>query len=260
MIARQQQGRIMKKQLFASLLAGAVLALVAGGAGAEMKKVKIGTEGAYPPFNSIDPSGKLVGFDIDIANALCAAAKFECEFVIQDWDGMIPALQAKKFDAIIASMSITPKRLEVVDFSDKYYNTPVKFMAAKGAGITEFTADSLAGKKIGVQGSTTQEDFARAKFPKAEVASYATQDEANADLESGRLDLVLADRVILQEGFLKTDAGAACCELVGPDYSDPKILGPGQGIAIRKGEKDLVDAFNAAIAKIREDGTYKKIN
>jgi lysine-arginine-ornithine-binding protein len=249
----------MKKQLFATILAGAMLALAASSATAEMRKVKIGTEGAYPPFNSIDPSGKLVGFDIDIANALCAAANFECEFVVQNWDGLIPALQAKKFDAIIASMSITPKRMEVVDFTDKYYNTPVKFMAAKGAGITEFTADGLAGKKIGVQGSTTQEDFARAKFPNADVATYQTQDEANADLESGRLDLVLADRVILQEGFLKTDAGA-CCELVGPDYSDAKILGPGQGIAIRKGEKDLVDAFNAAIAKIREDGTYKKIN
>jgi hypothetical protein len=97
----------MKKQLFASLLAGVVLALVAGSAAAEMKKVKIGTEGAYPPFNSIDPSGKVVGFDIDIANALCKAANFECEFVVQDWDGMIPALQAKKFDAIIAQMSIT---------------------------------------------------------------------------------------------------------------------------------------------------------
>ncbi len=249
----------MKKQLFASLLAGAVLALVAGSAAAEMKKVKIGTEGAYPPFNSIDPSGKLVGFDIDIANALCKAADFECEFVVQDWDGIIPALQAKKFDAIIASMSITEKRKEVVDFTDKYYNTPAKFIAAKGSGITEFTADSLAGKKIGAQGSTIHEDFARATFPKSEIVTYATQDEANADLASGRLDLVIADSVALNEGFLKTEAGA-CCEFVGPDYNDPKFFGEGAGIAIRKGETDLVKAFNAAIAKIREDGTYKQIN
>jgi lysine-arginine-ornithine-binding protein len=249
----------MKKQLFASLLAGVVLALVAGSASAEMKKVKIGTEGAYPPFNSIDPSGKLVGFDIDIADALCKAADFECEFVVQDWDGMIPALQSKKFDAIIASMSITPKRLEVVDFTDKYYNTPTHFVAAKGSGITEFTAEGLAGKRIGMQGATVFEDFVRATFPKSEVVTYATQDEANADLESGRLDLVMADKVALDDGFLKKDAGA-CCEFVGPDYTDEKWFGPGAGIAIRKGEKDLVDGFNAAIAKIREDGTYKKIN
>ena len=117
---------------FASLLAGVVLALVAGSAAAEMKKVKIGTEGAYPPFNSIDPSGKVVGFDIDIANAPCKAANFECEFVVQDWDGMIPALQAKKFDAIIAQMSITDERKKVVDFTGKYSKTPAKFMATKG--------------------------------------------------------------------------------------------------------------------------------
>lgn len=248
----------MKKTLIASLAAVA-LALAAGTASADMKKVKIGTEGAYPPFNSIDKDGKLVGFDIDIANALCTAAGFECEFVVQDWDGIIPALEAKKFDAIIASMSITEKRKEVVDFTDKYYNTPAKLVAAKGSGITEFTADSLAGKKIGAQGSTIHEDFARQTFSKSEVVTYATQDEANADLVSGRLDFVIADSVALNEGFLKTDAGA-CCEFVGPDYSDPKIFGEGAGIAIRKGETDLVKAFNTAIAKIREDGTYKQIN
>ncbi len=249
----------MKKTIIASLVAAAALALVAGTAAADMKKVKIGTEGAYPPFNSIDPEGKLVGFDIDIANALCAAANFECEFVIQDWDGIIPALQAKKFDAIIASMSITDKRKEVVDFTDKYYNTPTHFIAAKGSGITEFTAESLDGKRIGLQGATIFEDFVRATFPKSEVVTYGTQDEANADLVSGRVDLVMADKIALDDGFLKTDAGA-CCEFVGADYTDEKWFGPGAGIAIRKGEGDLVDAFNAAIKKIREDGTYKKIN
>jgi lysine-arginine-ornithine-binding protein len=259
MIARQQQGCIMKKQLFAMLLTGAMLALIAGSAAAEMKKVKIGTEGAYPPFNSIDPNGKVVGFDIDIANALCAAANFECEFVIQDWDGMIPALQAKKFDAIIAQMSITEERQKVVDFTDKYSNTPNKFVAAKGAGITDFTPDGLAGKIIGAQRATIAENYLRDNLTKSDIRVYATQDEANADLTAGRLDLVFADAVALKEGLLKTEAGA-CCELVGPDYSDPKWFGAGAGIAIRKGETDLVKAFNAAIKKIREDGTYKKIN
>jgi lysine-arginine-ornithine-binding protein len=258
MIARQQQGRIMKKQLFASLLAGVVLALVAGSASAEMKKVKIGTEGAYPPFNSIDPSGKVVGFDIDIGNALCAAANFECEWVVQDWDGMIPALQAKKFDAIIAQMSITEERKKVVDFTGKYSKTPAKFMATKGQKF-DFTPDGLAGKVLGTQRATIHENFMRDNFPKSDIRVYATQDEANADLAAGRLDLVLADSVALKEGFLKTTDGA-CCELVGPPYTDPKWFGEGAGIAIRKGETDLVDGFNAAIKKIRDDGTYKKIN
>jgi lysine-arginine-ornithine-binding protein len=244
------------------ILAGVVLTagLAIGGAGAdEMRKVRIGTEGAYPPFNSIDTSGQLVGFDIDIANALCAAAKFECTFVVQDWDGIIPALQANKYDAIIASMSITEKRKEVVDFTGKYYNTPAKFIGAEGAEFDFTEGSGLAGMKIGVQGSTIHEDFARAKWPGAEVVTYATQDEANADLVSGRVDLVMADSVALLEGFLKTDGGQGFA-FAGPDYNDPTFHGDGAGIAIRKGEQDLVDAFNKALVQIRADGTYQAIN
>jgi lysine-arginine-ornithine-binding protein len=244
------------------ILAGVLLTagLAIGGAdAAEMRKVRIGTEGAYPPFNSIDTSGQLVGFDIDIANALCKAANFECTFVVQDWDGIIPALQANKYDAIIASMSITEKRKEVVDFTSKYYNTPAKFIAAEGTEY-DFTQNTgLAGKTIGVQGSTIHEDFARHMWPQAEVVTYATQDEANADLVSGRVDLVMADSVALLEGFLVTDGGQGFA-FAGPDYNDPTFHGEGAGIAIRKGEQDLVDAFNKAIMQIRADGTYKAIN
>jgi lysine-arginine-ornithine-binding protein len=240
------------------LLLAAAIVLVAGTAQAEMRKVVIGTEGAYPPFNSIDTNGELVGFDVDIAKALCAAANFECTFVVQDWDGIIPGLIAKKYDAIIASMSITEERKQKVDFTNKYYNTPAKFIAAKGATF-EFTADGLAGKVIGTQRATIHENFLRDNFPNSDIRVYATQDEANADLAAGRLDLVLADSVALDEGFLKTDGGA-CCAFVGPDYSDPKWFGEGAGIAIRKGEQDLVDAFNAALAQILADGTYKAIN
>jgi lysine-arginine-ornithine-binding protein len=223
----------------------------------DKRKVKIGTEGAYPPFNSIDPQGNLVGFDVDIAKALCDAANFECEFVVQDWDGIIPGLIAKKYDAIVASMSITPARKEVVDFTEKYYQTPARFVAAKGAGF-DISPEGLAGKVVGVQRATTHERFLRAKFPEADVRTYATQDEANADLVSGRLDLVMADSVALLEGFLKTDAGQDF-EFVGQDYFDPKYHGEGAGIAIRKGEDDLRLAFNEAIDKIRSDGTYEAI-
>jgi lysine-arginine-ornithine-binding protein len=240
-------------------LAAAAVALIAGGASAaEMQKVKIGTEGAYPPFNSIDAEGKLVGFDIDIANALCEAANFECEFVVQDWDGIIPGLIAKKYDAIVASMSITDKRREVVDFTEKYYNTPAKFVAAKGADF-DISPEGLAGKAVGVQRATIHEDFLRGEFPEVEVRAYATQDEANADLVSGRLDLVMADSVALLEGFLETEPGQDF-EFVGPDYSDPKYHGEGAGIAIRKGEDDLRALFNEAIDQIRADGTYQAIN
>jgi lysine-arginine-ornithine-binding protein len=246
------------KRLATGLIAAAALAVLATGAQAQDKqKVKIGTEGAYPPFNSIDTEGKLVGFDIDIANALCEAANFECEFVIQDWDGIIPGLIAKKYDAIVASMSITDQRKEVVDFTDKYYNTPAKFVAAKGAEL-DISPEGLAGKAVGVQRATIHENFLRGEFPEVEVRAYATQDEANADLVSGRLDLVMADSVALLEGFLNTEEGQDF-EFVGPDYSDPKYHGEGAGIAIRKGEDDLRATFNEAIDKIRADGTYEAI-
>jgi lysine-arginine-ornithine-binding protein len=247
------------RRLATVLMAAAALAVLATGAQAQdMRKVKIGTEGAYPPFNSIDPSGELVGFDIDIAKALCDAANFECEFVVQDWDGIIPGLIAKKYDAIVASMSITDKRREVVDFTERYYLTPAKFIAAEGSDF-DFSPEGLAGKAIGVQRATTHENFVRAKFPDADVRPYATQDEANADLVSGRVDLVMADSTALSDGFLKTDAGQGFA-FVGPDYYDPEYHGEGAGIAIRKGEDDLRALFNEAIEKIRADGTYQAIN
>lgn len=221
-------------------------------------KVMVGTEGAYPPFNSIDSSGELVGFDIDIANALCDTAGFECEFVVQDWDGIIPGLIAKKYDAIIASMSITPERAEKVDFTNKYYNTPGKFIAPKGA-YPNFSEDQVKGKTVGVQRATTHENFLRDNFPEVNVQVYATQDEANLDLVAGRVDLVMADSVALSEGFLKTEEGAGF-EFVGPEYSEPKWHGPGAGIAVRKGEDKLRQCLNDAIAEIRANGTYKKIN
>ncbi|MEO1190823.1 MAG: lysine/arginine/ornithine ABC transporter substrate-binding protein [Pseudomonadota bacterium] len=238
----------------------AAAALIATTALAEDKReVRIGTEGAYPPFNYYDQDGNLVGFDIDIANALCEAANFECTFVVQDWDGIIPGLQANKYDAIIASMSITPARAEVVDFTKKYYNTPGRFIVLSGDTFDLTPGSGLAGKRVGVQGATTHENFVRATWPEAEVVTYGTQDEANADLASARVDLVMADSVVLLEGFLKTEDGE-CCEFYGDSYNTPEFHGEGAGIAIRKGEPELVEAFNTAIETIRADGTYAKIN
>jgi len=247
----------MKKMLLLAL----TMVLVFSGLGdatAEMRKVKVGTEGAYPPFNYIDSKGNLVGFDVDIAKALCKAANFDCTFVVQDWDGIIPGLLAKKYDAIIASMNITEEREKVVDFTDKYYQTPAKFVAKEGAKF-EITREGLAGKKVAVQRATIQENYLRAYFDKCDIRVYATQDEASADLVSGRVDLFMSDSVALLEGFLKKPAGAGF-EFIGPSFFDKKYLGRGAGIAIRKGEKELVSAFNEALEKIRADGTYKMIN
>ncbi len=222
------------------------------------KTIKIATEGAYPPFNFVDAGGMLQGFDVDIANALCTKMQATCEIVAQDWDGIIPGLLEKKYDAIVASMSITEERKQKVDFTGKYYNTPAKFVAKKGSGI-QITKEGLTGKTIGVQVSTIHENFARDNFGDvATIKSYDTQENVNQDLAAGRLDAILADSVALDEGFLKTDAGKDF-EFVGPDFSDPKWFGEGAGIAVRKGEPELLSALNEAIKAIRADDTYKTI-
>ncbi len=221
--------------------------------------VRIGTEGAYPPFNYIDRDGKLQGFDIEIAQALCDAANMKCTFVTQSWDGMIPALLARQYDAIIASMSITEERKQRVDFTDKYYQTPARFVTKKDAGI-EISKEGLRGKTVGVQRATVSANFINDNFSDVmTIRSYATQEEANMDIASGRLDLLFADAVVLQNGFLETAPGKNY-EFVGPSYTDEAWFGEGIGIALRKGEDDLRKAFNEAIQTIRKDGTYQEIN
>ncbi len=227
---------------------------------ASAAKLRLGTEGAYAPFNSIDPNGKPVGFDIDIGNALCAAMKVECEWVTSDWDGLIPALDAKKFDAIIASMSITDERKAKIDFTNKYYATPIKCVRTKGSSVDPSDNAKLKGKTVGVQGGVVADNFARNKFKDiAEVTPYKTQDEANMDLLSGRVDLVCADSVVLAP-FVKDPANAAKVEFVGGDFKDKAYIGEGIGIGVRKGDKELAEKFNKAIEQIRADGTYTKIN
>ncbi|HIP78702.1 MAG TPA: ABC transporter substrate-binding protein [Kiloniellaceae bacterium] len=236
-------------------------AVAVGAVGAEAKdwtKVRIGVEGAYPPFSQVTADGKLVGFDIDIANALCDQMKVECELVTQDWDGIIPALNARKYDAIIASMSITPERKEKVDFTNKYYQTPAKFVRKKGSGI-EITQEGLKGKSVGVQRATIHDNFVTEVYgDEVEVKRYGTQDEAYLDMVAGRVDLLLADSIALEDGFLKTDSGKDY-EFVGPDFTDPQYFGEGAGIAIRKGEDELREMLNAAIDAIRANGVYKSI-
>ena len=250
---------MIKLLRFFVCLAGIMCLTVGAVQADEIKKVRIGTEGAYPPFNYVDSEGNLQGFDVDVAKALCDAMDVECEFIVQDWDGMIPGLLAKKYDAIIASMSITEERKKKVDFTNKYYQTPAKFVAKKGA-FTDFDEDSLDGKVVGVQRATIHENFVREKFgDQVEIRSYATLDEANMDLVSGRLDLVCADSVPLQESLLDKDYGEDYT-FVGPGYIDEKWFGEGIGIALRKDDDRLKEMFNKAITKIRNDGTYQKIN
>lgn len=245
------------KKCFTAVVVSALLAPAPALADGHLK-IKIGTEGAYPPFNVLNADGSLTGFDVEIAQALCDEMKADCEFVVQDWDGIIPALLAGKFDAIIASMSITEERKEKVDFTEKYYNTPPAIAVAKNSSISGVTPADLAGKVIGSQGSTTHSNYAEAKFPESEMRFYPTPDEYKLDLDSGRIDAVIEDVVVLSEWV--NSAEGACCKVLGTLEPDLEINGEGAGIALRKGEDELREKFNAAIQAIRANGKYQAIN
>jgi len=244
---------------------GACLALLATqAASAADRKLVIATEGAYPPYNLVAPDGTLQGFDVDFANALCAKIHAQCTIVKQDWDGMIPALIARKFDVIVASMGILPEREEKVDFTIPYYMSPTGLVATKTSGI-KVGADghvdpaSLVGKKIGVQRATGYETYARKNWPGATITVYDAPESADLDLTGGRIDARFDDYILLKKGVLAGE-GAAALELVGKTWPETAFGSKGEGIAVRKGEGDLRDALNKAILEMRADGTYKAIN
>ncbi|MHA3913813.1 transporter substrate-binding domain-containing protein [Halovulum sp. GXIMD14793] len=231
-----------------------VAALAGVAAQASAADLTICVEGAYPPFSYTTDSGAIEGFDIDIANALCDEMGKSCEMVKTDWDGIIPALLERKCDAIIASMSITEDRKQVIDFSNKYYNTPARFAAKEG-----MTMEDLEGKIVGVQRGAIHQQFMEGEFADTEMKLYGTQDEAYLDLQAGRVDAIMADSIAILDGFLNTDAGKGFA-FFGPSYSIPKYHGVGAGVGVRQGEEELRNAFSHAIGQIRGSGKYQEIN
>ncbi len=247
------------KKLTTVLAAAALMVAAAVSQPVNAQEVlRIGVEGAYPPFSWKEPDGTLKGFDIDIATVLCARMGRDCVLIEQDWDGIIPALLARKYDAIIASMSITEERKKRVDFTGKYYNTPAKFVAAKDSGL-EPTAAGLAGKSVGLQRGTIHQCYMEKMFPDTDLRLYATQEEVFLDLASGRIDAQISDSIQALEGFLDKPEGKDHAFL-GGDQFDLECHGEGAGIAVRKGDAELVAALNKAIMEIRADGAYAAIN
>ncbi len=239
----------------------AAMGLLAGlgmSAAAAAETVKVGySPEPYAPFWIQDASGKWGGFEVELIDALFKQMGREYELVPIAWDGLIPALQEKKIDAIMNSMSATEERKQVVDFSDKYYETTVSFFAKKGEPF-DYSEAGLKGKVIGAQTATAHLTWRQQKWGNvAEIKLYDTQDNADADLAAGRIDYGLADTVYTAEGFLKSDAGKDY-ELKGDPISDP-LIGGDVGAAMRKGDPLLGDV-NAAIKALRENGAYKAIN
>ncbi|WP_201597708.1 transporter substrate-binding domain-containing protein [Psychrobacter fulvigenes] len=212
--------------------------------------VKIATESSYKPFSYTDADGKLIGYEIELVDALCAQMKAECELISQDWDGLIPGLNAQKFDAVIAGMSITPERKEVVEFTDPYFHTGIILIGKKGDDIS--VAD-LAGQPVASQRSTVSSQYLQDEYPDADIKLYDTQDNAYLDLTSGRVRAMMSDKVTGID-WLKTEAGQNY-EVKGDEISTEEDA---MGIAFRKGDP-LVAKFNTALAEIKADGTYDQI-
>ncbi len=223
------------------------------------KTLRIGTDPTYPPFESKNPNGQIVGFDIDLTKEICKRIDTKCTFVEGDFDGLIPSLKANKIDAIISALSITPKREQEIAFSDKLYAANARLVAVKGSPLLP-TVESLKGKNIGVQQGTTQETYANQYWrPKGiTVTSYANQDQVYQDLNAGRIDAAFQDEVQAGEGFLKSPVGKQYA-FAGPAVKDDKIFGVGTGMGLRKNDTELKAAVDKAFASMRKDGTYEKL-
>jgi len=244
----------------------------------DWSKIRIGTEGAYPPWNNMNAAGELEGAEIDLAIDLCKRMNAECEFVAQDWDGIIPALQNGKYDAIMAGMSITEERMEKIDFSIGYMTEPASLSAlsntalgtlnapgklnlddmdAEAKGLLSTLQSALAGASVGVQTATIHENFLNEYMPDVTIKVYDTQQNMELDLAAGRIDAALCDKAAM-ETFADTPAGSGVT-LIGPDLFGGSF-GAGVGAGIRKSDSDLTAMFNKAIADATADGTVSRIS
>ena len=270
---------IFKKTIFSVLLS----LLVIGNVYAD--KIRIGTEGAYPPWNSKDASGNLIGFEVELAQELCKIMKHECTIVEQDWDGMIPALLMRKFDAIMAGMSITAERQKTITFSQGYATEPATLAVMKGSSLEGMETPaainldrsssdvkkalktitaSLSGKTVCTQTGTIHQNFLESgDVGSVNVRTYKTQDEVNLDLTSGRCDVALAAKASFIE---YAEASGKAVVTVGPNLSGG-AFGGGVGVGIRQGGDDaigkrdakLLKDFNKAIDKARKKGIISKL-
>jgi arginine/ornithine transport system substrate-binding protein len=215
--------------------------------------LRIATDATYPPFEYVDTAGKVAGFEVDFAYAVCKAMKTPCEVVNQPWDGLIPGLQARKYDAIMSSMNITDERRKVVAFSKVYYLMQNRFVARKGVALTP----DLAGKVIAVQTGTPQDRFVTQQYKQATVKRYVNAQDPMLELTAGRADFTFGNTVQLQKGFLDTANGKAFA-FTGPlfDGRKDKVLGEGVAVALRKQDSELKARFDQAIDQVKQSGEY----
>ncbi|MXQ13884.1 transporter substrate-binding domain-containing protein [Microvirga makkahensis] len=220
--------------------------------------IRIAVEGAYPPFNFIDPNtNELRGFEVDLLKSLCEAMQVRCEIVQHEWDGIIKGLVNHEYDAIMSSLEITERRQKKIAFSDPYYRIPAVFIGSRETAQGEVTPQALAGKRIGTTERSDHETYLRTFYRESEIVLYAKADEANLDLLVGRLDAVFGDELLLSK-FLESREGE-CCHVLGDTPADPAYRRELYGVGLRKQDEDLRARFNRAIGQVKADGTYDRI-
>ncbi|MFQ3789104.1 transporter substrate-binding domain-containing protein [Halomonas sp. A29] len=247
----------MKKLLTVTLLG---LAIAAGTAQArDYEHVRFGVDVPYEPMEYRTPEGELTGFDIDLGNALCEEIGVTCEWIEQEWDGIIPGLLARNYDAIMSSMSINDERRQTVLFSDSYITIPGAWFAPEGSELSEINEETLSGKNIGVQRGTTYDSYATDNYGRiANISRYSTADDMVLDLQAQRLDIVFLEYVVGQATLLDNPDGDF--HVVGEMVTEPEeYFGEGFGIAFRPRDEALAQRFNEALATLKEDGTYDEI-
>ncbi|MCL6365184.1 arginine ABC transporter substrate-binding protein [Pectobacterium carotovorum subsp. carotovorum] len=237
----------MKKLVLATLLAGITFSATAA------DTIRFASSATYPPFESLDASNEIVGFDMDLAKSLCKQMQATCTFTNQAFDSLIPALKFRRYDAVISGMDITPERSKQVAFTQPYYANSAVVIAQKGK-FSDFAA--MKGKRIGMENGTTHQKYMHDKHPEVQTVSYDSYQNAVLDLKNGRIDGVFGDTAVVNE-WIKTNPELAT---VGEHVTDAEYFGTGLGIAVRPDDKALLEKLNKALDAIKADGTYKTIN
>ncbi|GLY59582.1 arginine ABC transporter substrate-binding protein [Pectobacterium brasiliense] len=237
----------MKKLVLATLLAGIAFSATAA------DTIRFASSATYPPFESLDASNEIVGFDMDLAKALCKQMQATCTFTNQAFDSLIPALKFRRYDAVISGMDITPERSKQVAFTQPYYANSAVVIAQKGK-FSDFAA--MKGKRIGMENGTTHQKYMHDKHPEVQTVSYDSYQNAVLDLKNGRIDGVFGDTAVVNE-WIKTSPELTT---VGEHVTDAEYFGTGLGIAVRPDDKALLEKLNKALDAIKADGTYKTIN
>ena len=223
-----------------------------------LAKLRFVTEPDYPPFNYYDEEGQLAGFNVDLARAICQEFNVPCEIATAGWATLVPSLKKGEADAVIASMAITKEALAEVDFTDRYYSTPARFVGPIGGGPKEISVDTLRGLKVAVVAGSSHEAFMRDFFTLAKLIPYPTASEARAALRNGEVDLHFGDGISLMFWVQGTDSGG-CCEFKGESYTEPRYFGDGVGIAIRKGDTRMREVLDYALKSIKASGRYEEL-